>query len=41
VMERFRSVTLDQIQQVAQDILSSPSSLIAVGEGLESLEALA
>jgi predicted Zn-dependent peptidase len=41
VMERFRAVSLSDVQQVAQRIISSPSSLIAVGENLESLEALA
>ncbi|MEY3561577.1 MAG: hypothetical protein RL068_729 [Actinomycetota bacterium] len=40
VMERFRAVSLSDVQQVAQRIISSPSSLIAVGEDLESLEAL-
>jgi predicted Zn-dependent peptidase len=39
-MERFRAVSLSDVQQVAQRIISSPSSLIAVGEDLESLEAL-
>jgi predicted Zn-dependent peptidase len=41
VMERFRSVSLNDVQQIAQRIISSPSSLIAVGEGLEQLQELA
>jgi predicted Zn-dependent peptidase len=41
VMERFRSVTLSDVQQIAQRIITSPSSLIAVGEGLEQLQDLA
>ena len=41
VMERFRSVTLSDVQQIAQRIITSPSSLIAVGEGLEQLQELA
>ncbi len=41
VMERFRSVSLSDIQQIAQRIITSPSSLIAVGEGLEQLQDLA
>ena len=41
VMERFRAVSLADIKDVAQRIISSPSSLIAVGEGLEHLEELA
>ena len=41
VMERFRSVSLADVQQVAQRIISAPSSLIAVGEGLEQLQELA
>ena len=41
VMERFSSVTLSDVQQIAQRIITSPSSLIAVGEGLEHLQDLA
>ena len=41
VMERFRSVTLSDVQQIAQRIITAPSSLIAVGEGLEQLQELA
>ena len=41
VMERFRAVSLSDVQQIAQRIISSPSSLIAVGEGLEQLQDLA
>lgn len=41
VMERFRAVSLFDVQQIAQRIISSPSSLIAVGEGLEQLQDLA
>lgn len=41
VMERFSSVTLSDVQQIAQRIITSPSSLIAVGEGLEQLQDLA
>lgn len=41
VMERFRAVSLSDIQSIAQKIIASPSSLIAVGEGLASLEKLA
>ena len=41
VMERFRAVSLADVQQVAQRIISAPSSLIAVGEGLEQLQELA
>jgi predicted Zn-dependent peptidase len=41
VMERFRSVSLSDVQQIAQRIITSPSSLIAVGEGLEQLQELA
>ena len=41
VMERFRAVSLADVQEVAQRIISSPSSLIAVGEGLAHLEELA
>jgi predicted Zn-dependent peptidase len=41
VMERFSSVTLSDVQQIAQRIITSPSSLIAVGEGLEHLQELA
>lgn len=41
VMERFRAVSLQDVQEVAQRLLSAPSSLIAVGEGLESLQDLA
>lgn len=41
VMERFRSVTLSDVQQIAQRIITSPCSLIAVGEGLEHLQDLA
>jgi predicted Zn-dependent peptidase len=41
VMERFRAVSLSDIRDIAQRIISSPSSLIAVGEGLEHLEELA
>ena len=41
VMERFSSVTLSDVQQIAQRIITSPSSLIAVGEGLEQLQELA
>ena len=40
VMERFRAVTLSDIQSVAQKILSNPSSLIVVGKGLSKLERL-
>jgi len=41
VMQRFRAVSLSDVQQIAQRIISSPSSLIAVGEGLEQLQDLA
>jgi predicted Zn-dependent peptidase len=41
VMERFRAVSLSDVQQIAQRIITSPSSLIAVGEGLEQLQDLA
>jgi predicted Zn-dependent peptidase len=41
VMERFRAVTLSDVQQIAQRIITAPSSLIAVGEGLEQLQELA
>jgi predicted Zn-dependent peptidase len=41
VMERFRSVSLSDVQQIAQRIITAPSSLIAVGEGLEQLQELA
>lgn len=41
VMDRFRAVSLSDIQSIAQKIIASPSSLIAVGEGLASLEKLA
>ena len=41
VMERFRAVSLADVKDIAQRIISSPSSLIAVGEGLEHLEELA
>lgn len=41
VMERFSSVTLSDVQKIAQRIITSPSSLIAVGEGLEHLQELA
>ncbi len=41
VMERFRAVSLADVQQIAQRIINSPSSLIAVGEGLEQLQELA
>jgi hypothetical protein len=40
-MERFRSVSLSDVQQIAQRIITAPSSLIAVGEGLEQLQELA
>jgi predicted Zn-dependent peptidase len=41
VMDRFRAVSLTDIQAIAQRIISAPSSLIAVGEGLAGLEKLA
>lgn len=41
VMERFRAVSLADVQQIAQRIITAPSSLIAVGEGLEQLQELA
>jgi predicted Zn-dependent peptidase len=41
VMERFRAVSLQDVKDIAQRIISSPSSLIAVGEGLDHLEELA
>ena len=41
VMERFRAVSLTDVQMIAQRIITSPSSLIAVGEGLEQLQELA
>ncbi len=41
VMERFRAVSLADVQMIAQRIITSPSSLIAVGEGLEQLQELA
>ena len=41
VMERFRAVSLADVKDIAQRIISSPSSLIAVGEGLDHLEELA
>ena len=41
VMDRFKAVSLGDIQSIAQRIISSPSSLIAVGEGLANLEKLA
>ena len=41
VIDRFRSVSLPDIQRVAQRISSSPSSLVVVGENLEHLEKLA
>jgi len=40
VMERFKAVTLPEIQLIAQKILSNPSSLIVVGKGLAKLERL-
>jgi predicted Zn-dependent peptidase len=37
VMERFRSVSLEQIQAVAQQVFAKPSSLVAVGPKLSGL----
>ncbi len=37
VMERFRSVTLSQIQAVAKEVFERPSSLVAVGPKLTGL----
>lgn len=37
LMQRFQSVSLDQIQQVAQLVFSKPSSLVAVGPKLTGL----
>lgn len=37
VMERFRSVSLEQIQSVAQQVFNKPSSLVAVGPKLSGL----
>lgn len=41
VLDRFRAITLTDIQSVAQRIVSAPSSLVVVGENLEHLEKLA
>jgi predicted Zn-dependent peptidase len=41
IMERFQAVTLADVQGIAQRIIAAPSSLIAVGENLQALEALA
>lgn len=37
LMQRFQSVSLEQIQQVAQEVFSKPSSLVAVGNKLTGL----
>ena len=41
VLERFRQVTLTDVQSVAQRIVANPSSLVVVGEKLAHLEKLA
>lgn len=41
VIDRFRAVSLEDIQRVAQRITASPSSLVVVGENLDHLENLA
>ena len=41
VIDRFRAVTLQEVQEAAQLLVSGPSSLIAVGDNLEHLEELA
>lgn len=37
VMERFRAVSLGQVQAVAQQVFAKPSSLVAVGPKLSGL----
>jgi predicted Zn-dependent peptidase len=37
VMQRFRSVSLGQIQAVAKEVFEPPSSLVAVGPKLTGL----
>ena len=38
VLERFRAVTKEEVQQVAQRISAMPSTLVAVGSALDQLE---
>jgi predicted Zn-dependent peptidase len=38
VMQRFHGVSLPQVQRVAQDVFSRPSSLIAVGQTLKDVQ---
>lgn len=40
IMQRFQAVTLDQVQQIAQEIIAKPSSLVVVGKDLGSLSGL-
>ena len=41
VLERFRSVKLEEIQQAAQWLAAKPSALVAVGDSLGHLEKFA
>jgi predicted Zn-dependent peptidase len=41
VLEKFKQQNLADVQRVAQRIASSPSTLVAVGQNLSSLEKLA
>lgn len=41
VLERFRSVKLEEIQQAAQWLAAKPSALVAVGDSLDHLEKFA
>jgi predicted Zn-dependent peptidase len=38
VLERFRAVTKEEVQQVAQRISAMPQTLVAVGSALDQLE---